>query len=36
MNNIQLINLIIYAKDKKQVIRLLNKYRITKNKSKYC
>ena len=36
MTNIQLINLIISAKDKKKIIRILNKYRISIEKSKYC
>lgn len=36
MTNFQLIHIIIQAKDKKHVIRLLNKYRIPIEKSKYC
>jgi hypothetical protein len=36
MLNYQLVKLIINAKDRKQIIYLLNKYRIPVNKSKYC
>ncbi len=34
MQNFQLVNLIMYTKDRKQIIRLLNKYRVpVKNQS---
>ena len=36
MNNIQLARIIILAKDKKHVIRMLKKYRVPIKKSKYC
>ena len=36
MTTFQLVNLIIKAKDKKQIARLLNKYRTPVSKSKYC
>lgn len=36
MTNFELMKLIILSKDKKQLIRLLNKYRISVENSKYC
>lgn len=36
MTTIQLINLIIKAHNKKEIIKLLNANRIPINKSKYC
>lgn len=36
MSTIGLIKLIINAESKAQIITLLNKYRVSVNKSKYC
>ncbi len=36
MSIIELIKLITYAKNKKEIIHILNKNRISINKSKYC
>lgn len=36
MNNYDLMNLLIHSKDKSQLKHLLNKYRISVDKSKYC
>lgn len=36
MNNIQFIDLLINSKNKRKIIRLLNKHRISINQSKYC
>lgn len=36
MTNFELLKLIILSKDKKHLIHLLNKYRISEQKSKYC
>lgn len=36
MKTLQLINLIINAKNKKEIIKLLNTNRIPIKKSKYC
>lgn len=36
MTTIKLVKLIINAKNKNEIIRLLNKHRLTTKKSKYC
>lgn len=36
MTNYELTNKIICCKSKKDIVRLLNKYRVSTNKSKYC
>ena len=36
MTNYELMNKIICCKSKKDIMRLLNKYRVSTNKSKYC
>ena len=36
MTNYELMNKIIYCKSKRDIIRLLNKYRVSVSKSKYC
>ena len=36
MTNYELMNKIICCKSKKDIVRLLNKYRVSTNKSKYC
>ena len=36
MTNYELMNKIIRCKSKKDIVRLLNKYRVSTNKSKYC
>lgn len=36
MTNYDLMNLLILSKDKSQLMYLLNKYRISVKKSKYC
>ena len=36
MTDFELLKLIILSKDKKHLIHLLNKYRISEQKSKYC
>ena len=36
MTNYELMNKIIYCKSKRDIIRLINKYRISVSKSKYC
>lgn len=36
MSAIELMNKIIKCKSKKDVVRILNKYRVPANKSKYC
>ena len=36
MTNFELLKLIILSKNKKHLIHLLNKYRISEQKSKYC
>lgn len=36
MNTIQLTKQIINAKNKKKIIKLLNRYRVPISKSKYC
>lgn len=36
MTNIQLANIIIITKDKKSVISILKKHRVSIKKSKYC
>ena len=36
MTNSELILFIIYAKNKNEIIHLLNKYRISVKESKYC
>lgn len=36
MTTFQIVQLIIHAKNKKNVIRILKKYRISASKSKYC
>lgn len=36
MTTVQLMKLIINAKNKSEIIKLLNTHRISVNKSKYC
>lgn len=36
MTNYDLMTLLILSKDKSQLMHLLNKYRVSVNKSKYC
>lgn len=36
MTNYNLMHLLIFSKDKNHLIYLLNKYRISIDKSKYC
>ena len=36
MTNYELMNKIICCNSKKDIVRLLNKYRVFTNKSKYC
>ncbi len=36
MTNFELMKLLILSKDKSHIMHLLNKYRISVDKSKYC
>lgn len=36
MTNYELMNKIIYCKSKRDIIRLLNKHRVSVSKTKYC
>lgn len=36
MTNIELINKLLMCKSKRDMVRLLNKYRVSIDKSKYC
>ena len=36
MTNYELMNKIIYCKSKRDIIRLLNKHRVSISKTKYC